>query len=510
MSIRSLGTGLVAATLTAASALIAAPATASPVGPAPAPASAVLPAATGTVVHLDCSRTADGTGTQDAPYNSLASVNALIFGPGDTLAVASGTTCHGTLAPRGSGTAQAPVTIAPYGTGPAPVIDADGAENALHLTDQDHWSIKALELTDPAGDLAQRQGLLIESTDGRTHSGFDVDGLIVDEVAGETDKASHATAFSLSACIRTGVSGTGSLLSDVHVHDTRVGNCGGGGIKVRVGSVNTRLGRNVLVDHNTVSEVGGDGIIVSYAESPLIEYNTAARLGTGAYPWTGGNFAGIWVLGDHDATIQKNAVYGSVMSAYDSEAFDCDWGNTGRCTVQYNFSRDNAGGLFLDCDGCGTVGGATEVVRYNVSQNDCRMVGAGGGRSALRFYNNVVYCPGRKLDVSVPADSLLENNIWVGGADSRLPTGPGVSWQWNVFQGVPRPTANGIVGDPGFVAPGTGGDTLASADGYRLKATSPALRNGGVVADNGGLDYWGTPVSATAKPDRGAYDGPGL
>ncbi|MEU6478581.1 right-handed parallel beta-helix repeat-containing protein [Streptomyces sp. NPDC047017] len=493
-------TGILAAALAAATAFT----------PAPASAAPVSPAASGTTVHLDCSRSTDGTGSASDPYNSLASVDALTFRPGDTLAITSGTTCHGTLAPKGSGSADAPVTITPYGTGAAPVIDAGGAENALHLVNQDHWSIKAVELTNPAGTLAQRQGLLIESTDGRTHSGFDVDGLIVDKVAGQTDKAAQATAFSQSACIRTGVTGTGSLLGDVRVHGTRVSNCGGGGIKVRVGSVNTRLGQGVHVDGNTVGTVGGDGIIVSYAESPLIEYNTAAGLGTGTYPWTGGNFAGIWVLGDHDAVIQKNAVYGSVMSAHDSEAFDCDWGNTGHCTVQYNYSRDNAGGLFLDCDGCGTSGGATEVVRYNVSQNDCRMVGAAGGRSALNFYDNVVYCPGRTLSVGVPAHSVLENNIWVGSADSRLPTGSGISWQWNVFQGVPRPTANGITGDPRFTAPGTGGDTLASADGYRLRADSPALGNGGVVTDNGGRDFWGNPVSATAKPHRGAYNGPGL
>ncbi|MER6984213.1 right-handed parallel beta-helix repeat-containing protein, partial [Streptomyces carpinensis] len=443
------GLAVVATVATAATVLTAAPA-----------------AASGNTVYLDCSRSIDGTGSPGHPYTTVASVNARTFHPGDTLAIASGTTCHGTLAPKGSGTAAAPITIVPYGTGDAPVIDADGAENALHLTNQDHWRIGAIKLTNPASGTAQRQGLLIESTDGRTHSGFDVDGLIVDKVAGETDKAAHATAFAMSACIRTGASGPDSLLADVHVHGTSVGNCGGGGIKVRVGTVNTRLGQRVHVDHNTISAVGGDGIIVSYAESPMIEYNTAADLGTGAYPWTGGNFAGIWVLGDHDATIQKNVVHGSIMSAFDSEAFDCDWGNTGTCTVQYNFSRDNAGGLFLDCDGCGTVGGATEVVRYNVSQNDCRMVSGGsGGWSSLRFYNNVVYCTGRRLDVTVPANSILENNVWVASEDSRLPTGSGVSWQWNVFQGVPRPTANGIEGDPQFVDPGTGGDTLGSAGG---------------------------------------------
>ncbi|WP_246235505.1 hypothetical protein [Streptomyces boluensis] len=137
------------------------------------------------------------------------------------------------------------------------------------------------------------------------------------------------------------------------------------------------------------------------------------------------------------------------------------------------------------------------------------MSSVSAGRSALRMYNNVLYCVGKKFDITLPDESVVENNIWVGTADSALPTGTGISWQWNVFQGVPRPTANGIVGDPQFVDPGSGGDTIHSVDGYQLKSTSPVLGNGAVVSANGGRDYWGNPVSATAKPNRGAYNGPG-
>ncbi|MCP2341418.1 hypothetical protein [Actinomadura rupiterrae] len=464
--------------------------------------------ATGSTVYLDCSRSTNGNGTQASPYNDLATVNGLTFQPGDTLALASGSTCTGTLAPKGSGTATAPINIAPYGTGAAPVVNGNGAENALSLTNQDNWTIGAIKLTNPASALAQREGLLIQSTDGRTHSGYDINGLIVDNVAGQTNKATQAAAFANSACIRTGAVNTGSVLNSVHVHNTAVSNCGGGGIKVRVGSSAAR-GSGVLIEHNTISAVGGDGIIASYAEAPMIQYNTAARLGTGAYPWTGGNFAGIWVLGDHDPTMQHNVVYGSIMSAFDSEAFDCDWGNTGTCLVQYNYTHDNAGGIFLNCDGCGTSGAPTEIVRYNVFQQDCRMI-SNGNAATLQFYNNVVYCPGKKFNINVPTTSTLENNIWTGTSDSTLPTGSGISWLWNVFQGVPRPTTNGIVGDPQLVNPGTGGDTLTSADGYKLKSTSPALSNGGVLSNNGGRDFWGNAVSSTAKPHRGAYNGPGL
>ncbi|WP_128984844.1 right-handed parallel beta-helix repeat-containing protein [Streptomyces roseicoloratus] len=467
--------------------------------------------AAGNTTYVDCSRPAAGDGSQAAPFNSIGQANGRTYAPGDTLAFATGTTCTGALAPRGSGTAGAPITLTSYGTGALPVIDGNGAPDAVSLTNQDHWRIANLKLTNPAASLARRTGLRISATDGTAHRGFDIGYLVVDRVAGQTNKNSPTTEdFVQSAGIVTGATGTGSTLHDVHVHHNTISNTGGGGLKIRVGAMAVK-GSGVLIEHNVVKDVGGDGIIASYADAPMIQYNNASGVGNGVYPFSGGNFAGIWVLGDRDPVIQKNAVYGITrMSTADSQAFDCDWGNTGTCTIQYNFSRDNIGGFFLDCDGCGTIGGAKQIIRYNISENDCRMSSVSAGRSALHLYNNVFYCTDRRLDITLPDESVVENNIWVGTTDSRLPTGAGIRWLWNVFQGVPRPTANGIAGDPRFVNPGTGGDTIHSVDGYKLRATSPALDNGSVISGNGGRDYWANPVSPTAKPHRGAYDGPGL
>ncbi|MEU1707643.1 right-handed parallel beta-helix repeat-containing protein [Streptomyces sp. NPDC005706] len=465
--------------------------------------------AAGTTIYVDCSSSTAGSGSQTSPYNSISQANARTYAPGETLAFASGTSCTGTLTPKGSGTESAPITITSYGSGALPVINGNGAASAITLTDQDHWTLSNLKLTNPASSLARRTGLRISATDGTAHTGFDIGNLVIDRVAGQTNKATASEDFVQSAGIVTGATNTNSTLNDVYVHDNQISNTGGGGIKIRVGSMATK-GSSVLIERNTVADVGGDGIIASFANSPMIQYNTASGVGNGVYPFSGGNFAGIWVLGDYNPTIQKNAVYGITKSTNDSMAFDCDWGNTGNCTIQYNFSRDNIGGFYLDCDSCGTIGGAQQIIRYNISENDCRMNSNASGKSALHMYNNVIYCTDKPFNITLPAKSVVENNIWVGTSDSRLPTGSGITWSWNVFQGVPRPTNNGIAGDPHFVAPGTGGNTIYSVDGYKLKATSPALGNGSVVSDNGGRDYWANPVSATVKPNRGAYNGPGL
>ncbi|NED80772.1 right-handed parallel beta-helix repeat-containing protein, partial [Streptomyces sp. SID11233] len=84
----------------------------------------------------------------------------------------------------------------------------------------------------------------------------------------------------------TGATGADSTLNDVHVHHNTVSNTGGGGLKIRTGSMADK-GDGVLVEHNTVEDVGGDGVIVSYANAPMIQYNTASGVGNGAYPFSG-------------------------------------------------------------------------------------------------------------------------------------------------------------------------------------------------------------------------------
>lgn len=463
-----------------------------------------------TTYHVDCSLSSLGKGTLSSPWTSLSQVNDVTFQPGDVISFKTGTTCIGTLSPKGSGTASSAIHITKYGddTLDKPIINGNGATAALTLTNQDYWYISNLAITNPADSLVRRQGIHVAATDGETHTGITIDSNTVYKVAGQTSKASHSDDFVASAGILVQIDGDGSRWDDVLVINNHVSDCGGGGIKVRVGAMDNH-GQNTHVTQNTIDACGGDGIIISYSELPLMDYNVASNLGKGAYPWTGGNFAGMWVLGNHNPTISHNVVYGSIMSSYDSEAFDCDWGNTGNCTIEYNYSHDNAGGAFLNCDGCGTSGGADQIVRYNIFQNDCRMISSGNAPT-LYFYQNVMYCPDKAFEIEVPKNTHFINNIFVGNSHSSLPTGSGIHWRWNVFQNVMRPTQNGIEDDPGFVDPGSGGNDMASVGGYRLKVTSPALTNGEVIPDNGGVDFYGNSVSATKKPNRGAYNGPGV
>src|SRR5262245_46018384 len=66
---------------------------------------------------------ADSGTTPRRAWRSLARVNALTLQPGDSVLLARGTTCHGQLAPKGSGAPDAPITLADYGNGELPLVD---------------------------------------------------------------------------------------------------------------------------------------------------------------------------------------------------------------------------------------------------------------------------------------------------------------------------------------------------------------------------------------------------
>ncbi|KAA8915809.1 hypothetical protein TRICI_002019 [Trichomonascus ciferrii] len=458
-------------------------------------------------VYVNCEGSGNNAGTEADPYTSLEKASSHELSAGDTLAFKRGSTCKGVLRPKGSGTEGNPIHITSYGDGDLPVINGQGAKGpAVSLVNQDYVKISSISVTNPAESVDSRQGINISATDNKPHYGITVDSVTVTDVAGQTNKATNADDFVASGGIVLG-----GLYNDVLVTGCSVSDCGGGGIKIRPGyGQGETLGQNIRVAQNDIKDCGGDGIIVSYAERPVIEHNVAGGLGTGKYPYTGGNFAGMWVLGSHDSTIQYNVVHDSIMSVADSQAFDCDWGNTGYCLVQYNFARDNAGGIFLNCDGCGGDGpkGPEQIVRYNIFQNDCRMSST-GDEAKLSFYNNVVYCPKKDFEIELPPQTNMTNNIFVGSGSSnnKLPTGDNISWLWNVFHNVDKPTDNGIVEDPKFSDPGTGKETLDSANGYKLKSDSPALKNGAIIPNNGGKDFFGNKVSTSEKPNRGAYNG---
>ena len=479
----------------------------------------------GTSWYLDCSASANGTGTESSPWNSLSSASAHTFSPGDSLLLKRGSTCTGQLAPLGNGSATAPITIDAYGSGTAPVVAGNGLTGspvvtggpsvgggAVQLTNQSYWIIQNLAVTNTASSEAQRDGIDVLVTDGAEHDGITIRGNDVSDVTGSSDRAGDFNEFYLSHGIGvdTPVNGgfvKGLTIAGNYVHDSDVNGIGLYGDQGTGDNNNSVENQQVLVSGNTVESVTNDGIVVCVSESPLVENNTADQLGEDS--GTVQNIAGIWGWGDDDPTFQFNEVSNINAPGNDMEAWDCDGYITGTCTYQDNYDHDNSGGMFLQCTGCGGSDTTNVVYRYNVSVNDCRINNAATGNLAsFSFYNNTVDCTSQAWNFNLPDQTVMADNIFLGQSGSTLPANP--SYIANDYVGFSPPASDpqASTADPRLVARGTANYGLSTLGGYQLLAGSPALGSGTAMPGDFGSDLWGNPVTGT--PNRGAYAAAGI
>ena len=220
--------------------------------------------------------------------------------------------------------------------------------------------------------------------------------------------------------------------------------------------------------------------------------------------------AGIWPWRCEDAVFQYNECYGTILNG-DGQAYDCDWS---RGTIyQYNYSHDNEGGFILICQS----EVLDSIVRYNISQNDQRCLFLTSNTHNADVYNNTFYI-GEGLDTEVVEDvggvATLKNNIFYNlGTSTTTTWGRNFSYENNLYYGYDSTPEDSrkIIADPMFTDPGTGGtgvlgdSAIDTLGGYRLQEDSPAIDAGLEIENNGGRDYFGTPL-ADGKTDIGAAE----
>jgi len=150
---------------------------------------------------------------------------------------------------------------------------------------------------------------------------------------------------------------------------------------------------------------------------------------------------------------------------------------------------------------------------------------SGSSAAVPLFYNNSIYVNKSGLNTpilysrrgsSVTGTLSFRNNaVFNYGTGGYFSTSSGSVYSNNLFYGThpscePTDSAK-VVTDPEFRNPGNA-DTSSSYTGknaYQVHPSSPVIRAGTVISDNGGKDAFGNTVSATAAPNIGAYNGTG-
>jgi Right handed beta helix region len=481
--------------------------------------------------YVDCAASSDGTGSQLSPWNTLTSASTTTFGAGDRLLFKRGTTCLGTLNTKGSGVSGKPFIIDAYGTGAKPIINGNGASDSVVIYNQQYIEIRNLEITNNATVPARRRGVHVVLENFGTGNYYRLSNLFVHDILGDDSKSSNG-----SAGIQLDVLGKNvpSKFNDVILDGNEISHVDRSGINMNTTfwcrseaeplceSTQTRNylpWTGIIVRNNIVTDTAGDGLVLQYAQDGLAENNVvskaAQRLDTAN--------VGLWAWNSDHVTFQYNEVYLTKKSTHnpDGQGFDIDTGQTGT-VIQYNYSHDNEGGFLVLC----CAGGASQdgIVRYNISQNDGaisqRVINAAGGNSlghAHQFYNNTIYLPNSSTAAILSEEQFgtthidFSNNLFYAPAGLQFTnlSSSHHNFDHNLFYGAPvgtQPTdTSKVTLDPKLLSPGIGSTGLASLDGYKLQAGSPAIKAGRIISNNGGHDFYGNAVSANCAPDIGAH-----
>lgn len=490
----------------------------------------------------------DGITTATA-WRSLTPVNGHTFQPGDYLCFKAGGSWIGQLSPAGSGSAGAPIVIAQYGTGAKPIIAAGPSDlQTLLLTNQQYWEVNDLELTNNKTTPGDLRAISIRGRDVGVLRHIVIRNTFVHDVTGVVNWIGGSTANNSppwvtfqtgwDASKRTGgivfeiesTNSTPTWFDDVTIEKNIIQNVSFGGIifkqlegsvgwGVRSSPTDTRFTphRNIVIRDNYLSQTntqyGCNALYVTGAQTVLIDHNVVKDAGT----------SGIEAYNTDDVVIQRNEVYGTVRKAggTDYNGIDADRATT-NTVIQYNYVHNNGDGILL----CEFVFGSS-IVRYNLVINNSRYSLNLHSDSAAtnQTYNNLFFAEGLSgailIDSSggsafLTASYAISNNIFRNSRTTDVArTGSGVRYTNNLFSGLPA-AAGGTgsrTGDPMFVnstvRPNgtTAGPALDQLGGFKLKSGSPAINNGVTIANNGGRDFWATPVYVGA-PDIGPYEAP--
>lgn len=293
---------------------------------------------TGHSFYLDCgSSDATGSGASaQSPWNRLEQLNATGFAPDDTIYLKRGTVCHGTLAPKGSGTEGTPIRLTAYGEGPRPKVVAEAsAEESLRLFNQQYWDIDSLDL---AG--GRIYGIFISGNKGILHH-IHLSNLAVHDVLGNEKMKSKDTGLVVLS--------SGSV--DQHFDDVLVDGVSAWnthqwmGIEVGGGNLGfppeSAWNTNVVIRNSTVHDVQGDGIVLFRVRGGKIENSIAWNTGM-QITETIGTPNAIWTWMCDACTVVGNEAYLTDSPGVDGGAFDIDYGNT-KNSVLDNYGHDTQG-----------------------------------------------------------------------------------------------------------------------------------------------------------------------
>ena len=499
--------------------------------------------------YFDSSSTFDDAdGSKEKPFSDLTGIELIDVKPGDKIGLKRGSVFTGGLQLKNiKGTEGTEVLITAYGDESLPKPKINGANlvgsGVVYIENCEYLTVENLEVYDESTEEGDRRGVLINATnpEGKnevvTYRDITIRNLYIHDIHGITDAENSGMSFpskvtggihawSLDGYGRyDGLNIVGNKIKDVEnvgiatwyrpqtaSGTTKISPYSDDFEKFSYLNVNIEnneicyIGKNAVFARNlaggkikgnvmyetAIKCVSGNTICTSYVSGTVIEYNEGYF-----------NRAKAKV----DGTLQD----GCMLDA-DLQSRDTVW--------QYNYSHDNAFGLFLNCTTFNNQGVADKVtVRYNLSVHDYGNKGivyinypaknvslynntfvASAETSPIilksnvkrnfEFYNNIIYnmSENAKFEIADTENAIISNNLIYSSANGKIA-------DLEAFKAV---NEGGLYVDPQFAAAYSDSDVASRtgrsfAENFKLKASSPAF--GAALEANKVKDFFGNPYS---------------
>jgi hypothetical protein len=377
--------------------------------------------------------------TPTQAWATLDKANHAPLVPGDQLLIKAGTTYEGQLTITISGSKDKPITITRYGEGAKPRIDGKGViPAALYVRNAQYLNINHLQITNTGSEpQINRSGVYVSIEDFGVAHDITLSHLDISNVNGSLKRFDGLNGgivfYNKGEKIQ-------SCFDGLTIEHCTITNIDRDGIKGRSDYWKRNVwfpSHNVLIQHNQIDNIAGDGIVPYGCDGAIVQYNTVLR----ARQRTPETAVGIWPWSCDNTLIQYNEV-GFVKGNHDGQGYDSDY-NCRNSVFQYNYSHDNEGGFILICNGKKTmpenIGNIGTVIRYNISYNDGTpetidnrgpIFVFSGASANTQIYNNLVYMnkPTPRLMVNVygslvigfPDNVLFANNVFYVGEKAQV------------------------------------------------------------------------------------------
>lgn len=372
-------------------------------------------------------------------WASIDKVNNTLFNPGDTILFEGSSSFEGGIyfwsmpSTPGtpcelSGTADKPIVFSSYGTGQA-TINSD--------------TVAGFKVYNGAGFVVKN--LNFEGAGWKRNKSYgiefymDIPDTILEFLLIDSVEVFGYRETGIS--INSGNQKTGGF-KDVKITNSIVHDNGDAGIvslatgiyphkKIYVGYNQVYNNRGLPSDEKWWQH-SGDGIVLGGVDGAIIEYCEAYNNGGNNQKSTGGGPYGIWGYGCNNLIIQFNeSHHNRTGTPYDGGGFDLE--GCSNSIIQYNYSHDNDGPGYVIAEYLNAPPTKENIVRYNISEIDCRSVSQGAlhlwstgsnrGIQDTGIYNNTIFLsPGRGIpkmividESSISRTRIFNNNFVIKG-----------------------------------------------------------------------------------------------